>query len=293
MTLRNAFELLATEQGQTDQLAKSEEERALLALIEGKNFATEATLALLNAKDFASQTTLALALAKLNDIFSAVDGLEISAQNIDISNTTIGLQTDALESLLQQIRDNFTTQGVAKETTLQLVLTELSQKLETNPSDFPDASGLAKAEQIRALLAGTLAVSGAFYPGVQAVSAADLDVRDLLLSQDSVRQTQRPMLSYVAAQSSVDGTVTAADVTSPNRIRLLRLDAGSKPSNLADSFCTVTIALGGVNKFVKELQVGEPIGGQVCIEGAAGEDLTVLVTGIGTVQFNLRYEVFQ
>lgn len=107
------------------------------------------------------------------------------------------------------------------------------------------------------------------------------------------KQGRLPLMSsYVAAQSAASGVVTAADVTAPQRIRLLRLDGGSKPSNTADTFCTVTIALGATNVFVKELQVGEPIGGQVCIEGAAGEDLIVTVTGTGTVQFNIRYEVF-
>lgn len=108
------------------------------------------------------------------------------------------------------------------------------------------------------------------------------------------KQGRLPLMSsYVAAQSSADGTVIAADVTAPNRVRVLRLDGGNKPSNPANTFCTVTISLGATPIFVKELQVGEPIGGQVCLEGRAGEDLTVAVTGTGTVQFNLRYEVFQ
>lgn len=124
------------------------------------------------------------------------------------------------------------------------------------------------------------------------VKATDLDLRALSLDMDNVRQTQRPMSSYVATQAAGDGPVTAANVTAPTRIRLLRLDGGSKPSNPADTFCTVTIALGATVVFVKELQVGEPIGGQVCLEGAAGEDLIVTVTGTGSVQLNLRYETF-
>lgn len=55
--------------------------------------------------DTGAHATLATIVAKLNDIFGAVDGLEISAGNIDISNTTIGLALDEVESLLRQVRD--------------------------------------------------------------------------------------------------------------------------------------------------------------------------------------------
>jgi hypothetical protein len=84
--------------------------------------AREATLQTLRNKDFATQTTLQLVLNRLSDIFSAVDGLEISANNIDISNTTIGLQTDTLESLLQAIRDTLTAEDFASQATLAAVL---------------------------------------------------------------------------------------------------------------------------------------------------------------------------
>lgn len=125
------------------------------------------------------------------------------------------------------------------------------------------------------------------------VSAVDLDVRNLALTQDSVRQTQRPMSSYVDTLAAPQTDAIAAAITSPDRIRVLRLDGGSRPNNPADSFVTVTINVGGVAIFSKMLQVGEPIGGQVCIEGAAGDDLTITMTGTGSVDFNLRYEAFQ
>ena len=124
------------------------------------------------------------------------------------------------------------------------------------------------------------------------VRATDLDIRNLVLAQDSVRQTQRPMSSYVATLSAADGLVVAAAASPTERVRLLRLDGGSKPNNAADTFCTVTVALGATTVFAKTLQVGEPIGGQVCLEGALGDDLTVQVGGTGSVEFNLRYEIF-
>ena len=45
------------------------------------------------------------AIAKLNDIFGAVDGLEVTAGNIEINSSAIGLNTDEVESLLRQVRD--------------------------------------------------------------------------------------------------------------------------------------------------------------------------------------------
>lgn len=135
----------------------------------------------------------------------------------------------------------------------------------------------------------SLAVTGTFWPASQPVTGAFY--RDLALATDNVRQTQRAMSSYVAAQSSADGIVTAV-TAGANRVRVLRLDGGNKPSNAVGTFATVTIKLGTTTIFAKETQVGEPIGGQVCLEGATGEDLTVAITGTGTVQLNLRYEIY-
>lgn len=91
--------------------------------------AEEATLVQLRDKDFATQVTLGQALAKLNDIFGAVDGLEITAGNIDISNTNIGLDVDEVESLLRQLRDTLATDVnlIAVKAVLDSILTELPE----------------------------------------------------------------------------------------------------------------------------------------------------------------------
>lgn len=119
--------------------------------------------------------------------------------------------------------------------------------------------------------------------------AAVLDIRALTLAVDSVRQVQRTMSSYVATLTSPT-TATAAAIT--NRARLLRLDGGSKPTNTDGTYVAVTISIGATAVMVKTLQPGEPFGGQVCLEGAVGDDITVALTGSGDVEFNLRYEEF-
>lgn len=58
-------------------------------------------------------------------------------------------------------------------TALTTALEQVTATIANWPADFPDAAGLAKAEQIRALLAGTLAVAGtvavANFPATQTV----------------------------------------------------------------------------------------------------------------------------
>lgn len=181
-------------------------------------------------------------------------------------------------------------------------------ELRASAVSVADAAALAKLELIQALLDGTLTVTGTQTDALTntelreadvtvtldgesvAVTATDLDVRDLSLSSDSVRQTQRPMSSYVATLTSPQTGTVAASIT--NKARLLRLDGGSKPNNTADTYCTVTIKIGATAVFAKTLQVGEPFGGQVCLEGDTGEDITIDMSGDGSVEFNLRYEEF-
>lgn len=193
----------------------------------------------------------AAALAKLELIRALLDG----------TLTVTGTQTDAL-------------------TDTQLRASALSVT-DTNP---PQTDALTNTELRAADVAVTLDGESV------AVTATDLDVRDLVLSSDSVRQTQRPMSSYVATLTSPQTGTVAASIT--NKARLLRLDGGSKPNNTADTYCTVTIKIGATAVFTKTLQVGEPFGGQVCLEGDTGEDITIDMTGDGSVEFNLRYEEF-
>lgn len=225
--------------------------------------ATEVTLGTL-------LTQLTLAVAKLSDIFGAVDGLEVTAENIDISNTSIGLDVDEVESLLQQIRDNAITLAGA-----------------TSLADL-----IAKGEAIRALLAGTLTVQG-----TATVAAADLDIRDLRLTRDSVRQTPRPM--KVLHTSLSIGGMTTATITpgAGQRIRVLRIDGGCSPATDDNDTPTYAINLdiGSGDQVVrgKTLSRREPLGCTVCLEGVANAVLTVSITGsAGTVEFDIYYELF-
>lgn len=54
----------------------------------------------------AKEITLASVVTLLGDIFAAVDGLEVTAGNIEISSGTINLQTDEVEALLRTLRDS-------------------------------------------------------------------------------------------------------------------------------------------------------------------------------------------
>lgn len=85
MALRNAFENLAVETTQ-------ESIDSHLAAIEGQLDIQLSTL----------RTAIVTALV---DILGAVDGLELTADNISIDASTLNLQTDELESLLTAVRD--------------------------------------------------------------------------------------------------------------------------------------------------------------------------------------------
>lgn len=176
---------------------------------------------------------------------------------------------------------------------LAAILLELGQKLEAGGEVSLSAASLSALETI--VVSGTVSVSN--LPATQAVSgsvtatATDLDIRNLVLSQDSLRQTPRPMSSYIATLTSPT-TATAAAITAPDRVRVLRLDGGSKPTNTDATYVTVTVSIGAAPIFTKTLQPGEPFGSFVCLEGAAGDDLTVDLTGSGSVELNLRFESF-
>lgn len=265
----------------------------------------------------ASETTLALALAKLNDIFGAVDGLEITAGNIEINSDTLNLALDDVESLLQQIRDNAITEDFAQQATL----VEVRDKLETGlakdttlttgfgtdgttpPLVLGGGTGVRGwLRSIYEKLTGTIAVTGDFYPVTQpvsgnvGVSATDLDIRELSLLLDSVRQTARPMRPR-HFEITAGGANDVLTPTAGSRLRILRVDGGCKPSTPDGTYPTyaLTLDLGSGVETIrgKELQAGEPIGCTVCFEGVIDAPLTTSVTGPGgTVQFDIYYEEF-
>lgn len=138
--------------------AKQDTGNASLGTIAGKDFATQATQALIKARaDLqASEATLAalkargdllgtevtllniiaqqaMMLTKLGDIFGAVDGLEVTAGNIEFNAANINLNVDGVELHLREIRDrlklgqstNAASSGVALSVEQQTILEAL------------------------------------------------------------------------------------------------------------------------------------------------------------------------
>ncbi len=128
MTLRNAFENLGLDSTLQDILAAITDTLDVAVTNFPADQLVHATALPLPA-GAATQTTLGQVLTKLNDIFGAVDGLEITAGNIDLSNTTIGLSVDEVESILRQIRDNFVSEDFATQATLEAVRVLLAAPL--------------------------------------------------------------------------------------------------------------------------------------------------------------------
>ncbi len=109
--------------------------------------ATQATLA-----NVALEITLQLVLDKLGDLLVAVNGLDITSESIEIASENIALQTDDLEALVAAVRDRLPATLHADG--------GVKTHAQNVPIDYPDAATLAKVEQVRALLAAPLPVTG-------------------------------------------------------------------------------------------------------------------------------------
>lgn len=107
-------------------------------------------VAALVARGLSTEATLLAVLARLGDVFGAVDGLEISAGNIDISNTNIGLSVDELEGLMRAVRDRLPALGAASEATLAGLAAE----------DFASQTTLAAVRARADLLASEATLAG-------------------------------------------------------------------------------------------------------------------------------------
>lgn len=268
----------------------------------GLDAATLAALESISVQNFPSDYPNAAVLAKVEAVRALLAGTLTVTGTVGVSGSVevtndVGNPLPVSGTVAVSNPTTNPETGLAKETTLAARLSEATFVAEDFATQTTLATRASEATLVqvrdRADFPIPAAQITALAPlALQPVSATDLDVRDLALVQDSVRQTQRVMSSYVATLASPQTDTVAATITSPDRIRVLRLDGGSKPNNTADTFVTVTIKVGTTSIFVKTLQVGEPIGGQVCLEGAAGDDMTITMTGTGSVEFNLRYEIF-
>jgi hypothetical protein len=159
------LKLLAAAGGAPINPATSEKQdtaNTSLATLLGKDFSTETTLAAVNAN-------LATALIKLNDIFGAVDGLELTAGNIELNGAEIGLNTDEVEAILRTIRDNLgLTSDV--EATADGTLIAVLKRVRTLLGSVASQATLA---QVLAAVSKTALIKNTF----NAVNAGDSDVR--------------------------------------------------------------------------------------------------------------------
>lgn len=82
----------------------------------------------------------------------------------------------------------------------------------TAPTDFPDASGLAKLEAVRSLLAAGIPVSGAFWPTTQPVSVSTLPLPSNASTESTLAQVRDRLPSTPPSQPLTDTQLRATAV---------------------------------------------------------------------------------
>ena len=170
--------------------------------------ATESSLASILAKlsaDPATQTTLAAILAKLNASL-AVTGTFWQATQ-PVSAAALPLPS-----------------GAATQTTLASVLSELQGVLDVAvqafPSDYPDAASLAKLEQVRALLAGTLVVSGPLTDTqLRATPIPNANVDDSFLVRWVLKPLARLTFTTLGLRIDCGGSSVSASIAANQDLR--------------------------------------------------------------------------
>lgn len=125
----------------------------------------------------------------------------------------------------------------------------------------------------------------------QPVTATDLDVRDLVLGQDSVRQTLRVSQPASVTVTGPQTNYVVVSVSGGQRIRLLRNAGHVDPALGEGVYPVVTVKIGATTIYNDKTEAGLPWAETVCFEGADGEDLTVSVD-VGSIYLNFRYEIF-
>jgi hypothetical protein len=130
------------------------------------------------------------------------------------------LSTEAKQDLILTSLGNILTelnakleagQSVALDAGTLAALESVTASVSNFPSDFPDAAVLAKAEAIRALLAGTLAVSASSLPlPAGAATEAKLEaVRALLAGTLGISASSLPLPAGAATDAKLDTILTA------------------------------------------------------------------------------------
>lgn len=169
---------------------------------------------------------------------------------------------------------------------LASILTELGQQLEAGGTVALDATTLAALETVNAVVSGTVAVNN--FPATQPVSATDLDIRNLAVTDKvtAVDAAELTGMLYEPINFATSGAHTIVAVAPGARLRLRRfLPTGGDPDAEPPSNPVLTVTLGGVNLRSTILI------GRFDILGGDGEDLVVTSSKAGQVDGTVGYVI--
>lgn len=257
--------------------------------------------------DYATNTTLVSILDKLQTTLNAaVSG------TVALDAPTLA----ALESVTAAVSGTVSisnlpeNQQISGTVSLDAVTLAALENISVSVANFPtiqqisgtvglDANSLTALEQITATISNTLNVTGSVsvnnlptdYPLPES-QVTSLSQRDLLLSNDSVRQTLRASLPHSVNLTGPMTNTVLVSVPNGQRLRLLRNAGHVDPEAAPDVFPIITIKIGATTIYNDKLEAGLPWSETVCLEGADGEDLTISVSTLTTVYLNMRYELF-
>lgn len=187
--------------------------------------ATDGTLASILAKlsnDPATAAGVAAIVTRLGQVLSVSVGNFPATQAVSLASAPL-------------------PEGAATNATLAQVLsalqTALSVDVQAFPSDYPDTTSLAKLEQIRAVLAGTVAVAAVSLPlpAGAATEATLLQVAGALKAEDSAAASGDAGLPLLAQRNDTDTPTTSHD----GDYALLKMDeegrlkVATKPASIA------------------------------------------------------------
>lgn len=178
------------------------------------------------------------------------------------------------------------TTGLGTEATLQAVLTELQQKLEAFPSDFPDVAVLAKAEAIRALLAGTLTVAGAVaVSNFPATTEIANDVGNPVPVSGTVTTVDHRERTLLDAQATVTSSGSTTIVT-PAEGKFLRLWWVYAINDPTASTAPIIKVFTGADERYRAYAISKT----QRIDGAVDAPLIVDLSASGVVAVSVLYE---
>jgi outer membrane murein-binding lipoprotein Lpp len=207
-------------------------------------------------------------VGKLNDIFGAVDGLEVTTDQISVDAGTINLSTDQLETLIAAVRDRL-------------------------PAAL-DADGGAKVHVQN--LPATQPVSGTFWQATQPVSGTVTVANPTTNPETGLAKDATLLRRYgdhvtKAGLANTIGDNTLHTPAAGKRIRLYWIGLSTSQDNVAENL--IQIKLTDADGTVKyRWRMGNPgafVGGRT-IEGNADEPLILNLATTDGVDWNVDLE---